>query len=323
ILAIKFEPPVIETRKYAGDELTLKNDIYEIIGSTFFWKNLKLLIDILYPYCKILDTLQSDKARLHESISCTIEKMVERMRITNFNYCMSYLLHPNYRIKIFNNTSINYTTIDPWLGYYYRAWTGEYSKFILWELENFRLGIYPFDLTTWNQFSGDIYRYWSFACASTNELGFVACRIFRICVNATSIERLWSCIGFLQSYKCNRLSNIKILEMSKLQADITYSHQLQKKISEITAHTIISEVELSRCYETEQIITDENNENEQTDEQDDEENPLYESQDSFISEDIDEEMEFINMKESINELEEIDDDETENITHSAIDLNAK
>src|SRR6185369_6983922 len=66
--AIKFEPPVVETRKRAGDEPTLKRDIYEIIGSTTFWKNLKLLIDILYPYCKILDILQSDKAHLHEVI---------------------------------------------------------------------------------------------------------------------------------------------------------------------------------------------------------------------------------------------------------------
>ena len=115
-------------------------------------------------------------------------------------------MHPNYRIKIFNNININYTTIGPWLGYYYCAWTRQYLKFILRELENFRLELYPFNLATWNQFNGDIYRYWSFACASTNELGFVACRIFGICVNAASVERLWSCMGFLQSNKCNRLS---------------------------------------------------------------------------------------------------------------------
>ncbi|RHZ89133.1 hypothetical protein Glove_18g116 [Diversispora epigaea] len=87
--------------------------------------------------------------------------------------------------------------------------------------------------------------------------------------------------------------------MNKLQADITYK----------------------------QIITDENNENEQIDEQDDKENLLYESKNSFISEDINEEIEIINIEEkekkSMDKLEEIDNDETENITHSAIDLNAK
>ncbi|RHZ87208.1 hypothetical protein Glove_39g8 [Diversispora epigaea] len=127
--------------------------------------------------------------------------------------------------------------------------------------------------------------------------------------------------------------------MSKLRADITYNHQLQKKVLEITTQTIISEIELSRCYETKQIITDENNEDEQTNEQDDEEIPIYESQNSFNSEEINEEIEITNIEEnnnleddfgnylqewinmleeekkSMEELEEIDDDEAENITH--------
>ncbi|RHZ77325.1 hypothetical protein Glove_181g8 [Diversispora epigaea] len=67
ILAIKFKPPVVETRRCTGDEPTLKRNIYEIIGSAIFWKYLKLLTEILYPYCKILDRLQSDKARLYEN----------------------------------------------------------------------------------------------------------------------------------------------------------------------------------------------------------------------------------------------------------------
>ena len=36
-------------------------------------------------------------------------------------------------------------------------------------------------------------------------IGFVACRIFGICVNAASVERLWSCMGFLQTNRRNRL----------------------------------------------------------------------------------------------------------------------
>ncbi|RHZ87211.1 hypothetical protein Glove_39g7 [Diversispora epigaea] len=312
ILAIKFEPPVVETRRRTGDEPTLKRDIYEIIGSAIFWKYLKLLTEILYPYCKILDRLQSDKVRLHEVIhsfdyisqfwnensdSNLTTRLITRLEKRWKEWeqpilIIACLLHPNYHMKIFNNININYTTIGSWLGYYY---------------------------STWNQFNGDIYRYWSFACASTNELGFVACRIFGICVNAAS--------------------NTKALEMSKLRADITYNHQLQKKVLEITTQTIISEIELSRCYETKQIITDENNEDEQTNEQDDEEIPIYESQNSFNSEEINEEIEITNIEEnnnleddfgnylqewinmleeekkSMEELEEIDDDEAENITH--------
>ncbi|RHZ49869.1 hypothetical protein Glove_510g27 [Diversispora epigaea] len=94
--------------------------------------------------------------------------------------------------------------------------------------------------------------------------------------------------------------NTKALEMSKLRADITYNHQLQKKVLKITAQTIISEIELSKCYKTEQIITDENNEDEQTDEQDDEEIPIYESQNSFNSEKINKEIEITNIEENNN-----------------------
>ncbi|RGB28286.1 ribonuclease H-like domain-containing protein [Rhizophagus diaphanus] len=63
-------------------------------------------------------------------------------------------------------------------------------------------------------------------CVSTNELGLVACRIFGICVNASSVERFWSCMGFLQIKRCNRLMSSKALQMSKLRADITYGHRL-------------------------------------------------------------------------------------------------
>ena len=92
-----------------------------------------------------------------------------------------------------------------WLIYYYRAWSGKEPKCILKEFDNFRLENYPFNLITWNQFNGDIFQYWSFVYASTNELGLVACKIFGICVNAASVERLWSCMGFLHSNRRNRL----------------------------------------------------------------------------------------------------------------------
>ncbi|PKC57070.1 hypothetical protein RhiirA1_473067 [Rhizophagus irregularis] len=61
---------------------------------------------------------------------------------------------------------------------------------------------------------------------STNELGFVAYRIFGIYVNAASIKRLWNCMGFLQTNWRNRLMSSKALQMSKLRAEITYGHRL-------------------------------------------------------------------------------------------------
>ena len=74
--------------------------------------------------------------------------------------------------------------------YYYHAWTGKESKCIIREFDDFRLNKHPFDIDTYKQFNDDIWRYWCYVGLSTNELGLVACRIFGICVNAASVERL-------------------------------------------------------------------------------------------------------------------------------------
>ena len=104
-----------------------------------------------------------------------------------------------------DNLDINYTTFGKWLIYYYQVWSEKKSACILREFDDFCLEKYPFDNNTYKQFNGDIWRYWCFAEASTNELGLVACRLFGICINAASVERLWSCMGFLQTNRRNRL----------------------------------------------------------------------------------------------------------------------
>ncbi|PKY60755.1 hypothetical protein RhiirA4_484830 [Rhizophagus irregularis] len=91
--------------------------------------------------------------------------------------------------------------------YYYRAWSGKEPKCILCEFDDFWLVKYPFDLESYRQFDNDIWRYWCYISVSTNDLGFVACRIFGICVNAASVERLWSCMGFLQTNRQNVRDN--------------------------------------------------------------------------------------------------------------------
>ena len=64
MLAIKYKPPIVERRRKQGEDLTISRAIFEIIDSNNFWENLILLVEILNPYCKILNVLQSDKARL-------------------------------------------------------------------------------------------------------------------------------------------------------------------------------------------------------------------------------------------------------------------
>src|SRR6266496_1612918 len=89
--------------------------------------------------------------------------------------------------------------------YYYHAWSEKKPKCIFREFDNFWLTKFPFDLKSYKQFNNDNLYYWCYISISTNELDFVACKIFGICVNATFVESLWSCMGFLQTKRCNRL----------------------------------------------------------------------------------------------------------------------
>ncbi|CAG8609149.1 4568_t:CDS:2, partial [Cetraspora pellucida] len=98
-------------------------------------------------------------------------------------------------------------------------------KCILREFNNFRMKDHPFDDKTYQQFKDNVLSYWCYVKDATDELGLVACRIFGICVNAASVERLWSCMGFIQTNRRSRLKMPKALNMSKLRADITYQHR--------------------------------------------------------------------------------------------------
>ncbi|RHZ86342.1 hypothetical protein Glove_52g143 [Diversispora epigaea] len=68
ILAIKFEPPIVESRRKGGDSPKISRLIFEIINSETFWRNLLLITKILDPYNKILNVLQRDKAHLFQVV---------------------------------------------------------------------------------------------------------------------------------------------------------------------------------------------------------------------------------------------------------------
>ncbi|CAG8644426.1 9787_t:CDS:2, partial [Dentiscutata erythropus] len=83
----------------------------------------------------------------------------------------SFLLNPNIHMSWFNANSenLNFTYLAQFITYYYKAW---------------------FECRP--QFGEDILKFWDFASSSTRELGPLALHLFGICVNAASVERLWS-----------------------------------------------------------------------------------------------------------------------------------
>ncbi|RHZ73617.1 hypothetical protein Glove_230g117 [Diversispora epigaea] len=177
---------------------------------------------------------------------------------------LSWLLHPSYRTKYFtlpSSSKISYLHMGKWLVYYYKAWTGCDPQSILVEFDDFFQGKnYPFNNETICQFENNIqsdlyivtplrgqtvYKYWCWIKDAYSEIGTVASRIFGICVNAASVERLWSNMGFYHTKNRNKLKYTRILDMAKLRADITYNRRFYKEsiVSNIINSTLETETQ--------------------------------------------------------------------------------
>ncbi|GBC46508.2 ribonuclease H-like domain-containing protein [Rhizophagus irregularis DAOM 181602=DAOM 197198] len=253
-LATKFEPSTSTNKRRPTDPLTIPCEIYNIIMNGHFWESLIKLEQLLLPYCAILNILQTDKARLFEVLHgfAYIYQFWQKYPDNNMAngilirlqkrwelweqplLILSWLLHPAYRSNYFtlpSRSQISYLHIGKWLVYYYKAWTGKDPISILKEFEDFSQGTkYPFDDASISQFKNDIHRYWCWVRSAYPEIGTVAARIFGICVNAASVERLWSSMGFLHTKARNRLKFSRVLNMAKLRADITYKRRKQESV---------------------------------------------------------------------------------------------
>ena len=100
--------------------------------------------------------------------------------------------------------------MENWLNYYYKAWTFSKPTKLLFEFESYRVKKSPFDDETYGQFGDDVLAYWYYCSTMCKELGIVAIKIFSICVNSASVERLFSTMGFLHTPRRNKLKVILI-----------------------------------------------------------------------------------------------------------------
>ncbi|CAG8827380.1 26250_t:CDS:2, partial [Dentiscutata erythropus] len=133
-----------------------------------WWSTINNLASLLLPYCAILNKLQQDKAHLYEMINRL------EMRWKSWEQpllLLAFLLHPEYRMEIFeNNIEGLYTQLSEWICWYYYAWFQTEPKSLLSELEKFRKQQKPFTLHATNQFANDILGYWDFYSDSAKEL---------------------------------------------------------------------------------------------------------------------------------------------------------
>ena len=205
----------------------LKASICNIIKDDGFWSNLTILRDHLIPLCNALDKLQRDAAKLYEVLHYfgyfyklynrhdNVEfsrKMIDRLERRWAQWeqpllLLSFWLHPIYR-----ETSINQNVhskvshyIKGWLIYYYKVWFEKEPQRILLEFEDYNEQEFPYQATVYNQFQGDVLKYWNSIGKDGSELALVACRIFGVCINSASVERLFSSMKNIHNPSRNRL----------------------------------------------------------------------------------------------------------------------
>lgn len=110
-----------------------------------------------------------------------------------------FVLHPHYGVNIFHPTAarVTHTDFGQWLNYHYEIWYNIRPKSILLEFVKFKKGKYPIE-----QFKDDIMSFWESCLGHAPELSRFALHLYGVCVNAASVECLWS---FIHSKGRNRL----------------------------------------------------------------------------------------------------------------------
>jgi hypothetical protein len=230
-LVAKYEPPdnseASSSQRNRSSELKLPADLCRPINDDNFWRSIRNLKHMLLPLCGCLNILQRDKAYLFEVLhsfgyfyklfnNYDDDTLSNRMCIRLENrwksweqplLILSFILHPDYRFDKFSTElpNMNWVDIGEWIIYYYCAWTQKEPISILREFGLYQNKQYPFNDATWRQWKGDVIQYWTWCSEKTKELGFIAKKIFGIAVNAASVERLWSAMGFFHSARRNRL----------------------------------------------------------------------------------------------------------------------
>ena len=197
-----------------------------------FWSRILQLTTLMQPYCGALDKLQADKARLSDvalsfgyfikfweqyTDRTLAEGMILRLEKRWKDWeqpllLLALVLHPKYRLDKFNPDleTINFVIMGNWLGYYYKAWSLEKPIKLLSQFESYRVKKQPFNDETYEQFGDDILAYWYYCSTMCKELGFIATKIFSICINSASVERLFSSMGFLHTPRRNKLKVVII-----------------------------------------------------------------------------------------------------------------
>nr|CAG8612558.1 9116_t:CDS:2 [Entrophospora candida] len=224
-------------------------EICRIVDDEDWWRDIKKLEKLLLPFCGALNKLQTDNARLHDVLHCfayfykmwkeypdqnlgagMIIRLEKRWQIWEQPLLLlSFILHPEYRDKIFlqNNTSISIAKLSEWMIYYFCVWFKKAPDTLLGELQNYRRQNFPFHNISLKQFNDGVLGFWDFVSAYTPDLSMFSIKVFAICVNTASVERLFSAMDFFHTKKRNRLDSEKVFAMSQMKGEFQRLERLE------------------------------------------------------------------------------------------------
>ncbi|CAB4374463.1 unnamed protein product [Rhizophagus irregularis] len=78
---------------------------------------------------------------------------------------------------------------------------------------------FPFNNMLLKQFCNGVLGFWDFTSAYALDLSAFSTKIYAICINTASVERLFSSMGFFHTNKRNRLDSEKVLAMSQIKGE--------------------------------------------------------------------------------------------------------
>ncbi|GES95927.1 ribonuclease H-like domain-containing protein [Rhizophagus clarus] len=199
----------------------LPPDVIGIVNNVEFWIQLYELQNLLLPLCGALNKLQKDVARLYEIILCFgwIIKIFSSHENEEFGNCMVTRLESRWA-KWEQPLLLLSIILHP-----KHPWFNEMPKSILREYLSYQRKNFPFNPETYNQFDENIIDFWESARGLAPELSRLALQLFGICINAASVERLWSNMGFLHLKRRNKLHYKKVLAMAQLRSDILHKRK--------------------------------------------------------------------------------------------------
>jgi hypothetical protein len=120
---------------------------------------------------------------------------------------LSFFLHPFYKLQFFaSNPKLSHINLNKWVQYYYIKWFDKNPTSMIRELLAYKENFFPFNESSLLELEKTPLDYWLFLSDSTPELSQLATKLFSICVNSASCERLFSSMGFLHTKRRNKLN---------------------------------------------------------------------------------------------------------------------